>query len=141
VPEPAPPSSAQAPGNIDNPERFIASSDGSCEKWGPLLDQYNSDTATWAGIDANLPASKLSEEQKAITAAVIPIMNKFADDIEKIGRDSANPVVQDFAVYSAQYRRAYASALPTYTSRDSYLDTVSGRAVGTILQACKAVEG
>ena len=68
-------------------------------------------------------------------------MNEFADNVEKLGRSSANPTLQDFAVFAAQYRRAYVDALPTYTPADSYLSAVSAKAASVIYDACKAVGG
>ncbi len=60
----------------------------------------------------DIPADQWTPEQKALNDAVVPIMNKFADDLERLGRSSRNPVLEDFAVLSAQYRRAYVLALP-----------------------------
>ena len=48
---------------------------------------------------------------------------------------------EDFAVFAAQYRRAYADALPTYTSADYYLAQNVRSGESTIYEACKAVGG
>ena len=68
-------------------------------------------------------------------------MNEFADNVEKLGRSSANPTLQDFAVFAAQYRRAYVDALPTYTPADSICLAVSVNTTTVIYDACKAVGG
>ena len=66
-------------------------------------------------------------------------MNTFADDVERLGRSSGNPVLEDFAVLAAQYRRAYVLALSSYTSVDNYLANASTNLVKSVYSACKAV--
>jgi hypothetical protein len=48
-------------------------------------------------------------------------MTARADELEQFARRSDNPVLQDFAVLSAQYFRAFVVALPTYTGNDSFV--------------------
>ena len=45
-------------------------------------------------------------------------MDGFADKLEALGDRSGNPTMQDFAMLSAQYRRAYVRSLPSYTPAD-----------------------
>ena len=68
-----------------------------------------------------------------------PVMTTFADDLERLGRRSGNRVIEDFAVLSAQYRRAYVQALSTYTPADNYLANAATYLAKTVEQACMAV--
>jgi hypothetical protein len=67
-------------------------------------------------------------------------MNTLADDIERLGLQSSNATLQDFAIFAAQYRRAYATALPSYTTADSYLGAASAGITSAIADACRASE-
>lgn len=118
--------------------RFMTSEDSICPEWEKLLNQYEDDVQPWLAIDSAIPASNWTPEQRAAIDATIPIMNRHADRLEDLGRGSDNPVLQDLAVFSSQYRRAYADALPTYTSADGYLDSTAHRTTSIIYEACKA---
>ncbi|WP_458318710.1 hypothetical protein [Mycolicibacterium brisbanense] len=141
--QPAPPSVLAELGDPNDPVSFMKSADSTCGEWDSILNNFIADptVAEWQRIDANMPVSALSADQRAVNEAVAPIMTKFADDIERLGRSSTNPTVQDLAVLSAQYRRAYVAALPSYTAADSWLDGTAGRSTNVILRACKAVGG
>jgi hypothetical protein len=130
-------------GDPANPVSFMKTPDSTCSDWDRLLNQFIADPAVieWQKIDAGMPASGLSTEQRAVNEAVVPVMTKLADDVERLGRSSSNPTIQDFAVMSAQYRRAYVSSLPSYTPADSWLDGTAGRSTNVILRACKAAGG
>ncbi|WP_253867750.1 hypothetical protein [Mycobacterium sp. GA-1285] len=138
----APPQPSQI-AHVTNPataERFLESTDPICSPWYRLVDRVDADTKRWQEIDPSLSASEWSPEQRAIAEKTIPVMMRFADDIQELGIESKNPVIQDLATLVAQYRSAYAAALPTYTKADSYLSSTSARAAAIVYQACKAVE-
>jgi hypothetical protein len=138
---PVPESPAEPARLIDpsNPNRFLETDDPICAELRNVLDRYIADTTAWQAIDANIPASAWNTDQRSIVDAVIPVMSRNADDLEELGRKSGNPTLQDFAMFAAQYRRAYVAALPTYTAADSYLSRASNRASATIGEACEAV--
>lgn len=122
-----------------SPARFLEEQDPVCSEWGELLEQFDASTGSWQTLDTALPASSWTPEQRAIVEDVIPEMLRFADRAEELGNGTPNPVLQDFAFLAAQYRRAYAAALPTYTPADSWLTSASASAASTIFNACKAV--
>ncbi|WP_238949099.1 hypothetical protein [Mycobacterium sp. IDR2000157661] len=122
-----------------SPQRFLISSDPACREWDRLLNKFQADTEAWQALDPTVTASEWTPEQRAIVDAVIPTMRTFADSIEEVGRQSNNPIFQDFAVLAAQYRRAYAQALPTYTSADSFLARAANRTSAVIFDACNTV--
>jgi hypothetical protein len=122
-------------------ERFIKSPDSSCGDWNKLIEDFKSATTGWHDVDSALPATSWNAEQKSAVEAAIPVMQNSAQAIEDLGRRSKNSTLQDFAVLAAQYRRAYADALPTYVPADSYLFSTSANAAFTISAACKAAGG
>jgi hypothetical protein len=134
----APPSQLAPPGNLENPQRFMEQPDSGCAEWTTLMDRYFDDTTDWQAISQDIPAAQWTPEQRAIIEKVVPVMTTFADDMEKLARRSENPAIQDFGVLGAEYERAYAQALPTYTAADSYLVTAAIILAKTIEQACKA---
>ncbi|KUI44681.1 hypothetical protein AU198_14130 [Mycobacterium sp. GA-1199] len=140
IAQPSQPSEVAPVTNPASAERFLESTDPICSRWYRLVDRVDSDTKQWQDVDPALPASEWSSEQRAITENAIPVMQRFADDIEELGLESENPLIQDLATFVAQYRRAYAAALPTYTKADSYLSSTSARAAAIVYQACKAAE-
>ncbi|BBY94737.1 hypothetical protein MGALJ_44060 [Mycobacterium gallinarum] len=138
IPSPSPPSAVAPLSDPADPRRFMESPDPGCPEWDRLTDKFESETKAWQAIDSAISASDWTPEQRAVMDAVIPVMNSQADALEELALSSSNPVIQDFATLAAQYRRAYAQALPTYVSADAYLQSTSGRLTSLIYQACKA---
>ncbi|WP_234792118.1 hypothetical protein [Mycolicibacterium brisbanense] len=139
VPDVAPPASMAKPGDPSDPKRFMTSPENDCAKWKSLFDNFNEDTKSWGDLDPNISATEWTPEQRATVDSVIPIMKKYADDVESLGRSSQNSTIVDFAVFSAQYWRAYVSALPSYARSDLYLTQVASRPPAIIVQACQAL--
>ncbi|WP_107529043.1 hypothetical protein [Mycolicibacterium tusciae] len=138
VDAPPPPAEVEPLSDPSDPSRFLAQGDPTCAEWTQLLERYVDEMRPWQAIDSAIPASNWTVEQRAVIDETIPLMKKYADDIDELGRSSDNPVIQDLAVFSSQYRRAYAAALPTYTSADGWLDSTAHRTTSTIYEACKA---
>jgi hypothetical protein len=65
-------------------------------------------------------------------------MSNHADELERLGRQSDNPTLEDIAVLAAQYQRAYVAALPNYTSADNFLSETATLLAKAIDWACKA---
>lgn len=139
VPPAAPPADFAPVGNPANPEPFLTTSNAACGDWKSALDQFGSETSAWQQMDPNIPAIYWNREQKAINYKVASIMNSYAGKLEQLGRQSDNAVWQDFANLSAQYRRAFVVALPTYTASDNHLANAANYLSTTILGACAAV--
>ncbi|WP_131814972.1 hypothetical protein [Mycolicibacterium porcinum] len=137
VAEPAAPTSVAQPSGT--PEKFVdSSSDSVCKDWLSLIEQFDKDTAQWVTVDANISASEWTPEQKSIYEAVVPVMRTQADSMEKLGRSSNNPILEDFAVLSSQYMRAYVVAIPHYTASDNFLSDSSRFLTSTIVWACRS---
>lgn len=139
VPAASPPSEFASVSDPIDPQRFLDTTDPICTDWIRLVDRFDAETRAWQELDPNIAASNWAPEQQTVVNAVIPVMTQYADEIEDLGRRSANPSIEDFAVLSAQYRRAYAAGLPTYTSSDFYLVEAAARLTSTVYAACNAV--
>jgi hypothetical protein len=137
---PAPPAPAQVapPGDPADPQRFLASPNSVCPEWIAASTQLQSDTAAWAAIHSAIPASQWTPEQRAVNDAVAPVMGAFADKLQALGDRSDNPLLQDFATLSAQYRRAYVQSLPSYIPSDNYLSSAAIMLSGVVEAGCRA---
>jgi hypothetical protein len=139
VPPAAPPADFAPVGNLANPEPFLTTQNPACGDWKSALDQFGRETTAWQQMDPNIPAIYWNREQKAVNYKVASIMNAYAGKLEQLGRQSDNAVWQDFANLSAQYRRAFVVALPTYTPSDNHLANAANYLSTAILGACAAV--
>jgi hypothetical protein len=137
--DPAPPSELSQLGDPSAPVKFLDTPNFICSEWASTISKYDDDTAAWVKIDAKIPATQWTPEQKAINDAVASVMTSNADDLDRMGRKSGNPIVEDIAVLAGQYQRAIAMALPTYTSPDGFLSQSAIFLVKTINLACEAV--
>lgn len=138
VAQAAPPTVVAQVGSPNDSQRFLDSADPVCKDWLSMVDTFSSDTNAWRSIDPNVSAAQFNQDQLAINASVRPIMQSFATQAQMLGRKSGNGVFEDIATLSAQYWRAYASALPTYTPADNYLQVAAGSAAGAVSGACRA---
>jgi hypothetical protein len=136
---PAPPTQTSSPVDPAKPQRFLTANNSICPDWKAAAADYDAASAEWQKTDPNTPASQWSPEQKALNDAVGPVMSSFADKKEQLGRRSGNPTLEDFAVLSAEYNRAYVQALPTYVRADGYLNDTASYSSGVIATACEAV--
>ena len=138
----APPSPTEIapPTDPSSPQEFLAAGDATCSEWIERLTRFDNDTPAWQALDPAIAASDWNADQRNTVDAVIPVMNTMADDMEQLGVEVNNPTLQDFAILAAQYRRAYASALPSYSTADSYLGAASAGITSAIADACRASE-
>jgi hypothetical protein len=137
--EPGPTPSIFAPlQNPEEPTQFLANGDSVCSDWIELLEKYDAETEDWQAIDSAISSSDWTPEQRTTIDKTIPKFIALADSLEDLGRKTSNAWVQDFAFVAAQYRRAYAEALPTYTAADSWLASTAGSVGSTVYNACQA---
>jgi hypothetical protein len=141
VPHAAPPAKVSPVANVANPKPYITTANPVCAQWKAALDQFGAQTSAWQSIDPSIPAILWTDEQKAANYAAAQVMNTFAGNLEQLGRNSGNLVWQDFAGLSAQYRRAFALAVPTYMATDNHLANAANYLATTALGACAVIEG
>lgn len=109
-----------------------------CAEWKSLTSKFDDDTESWRLIDKNIPAKEWTPEQKALNDAVVPIMLTNADEMQRLGRQSGNPALEDVATLGAQYRRAFAHTIPAYKPADGYLLLTATGLTLLVNAACKA---
>jgi hypothetical protein len=138
ISDPAPPSKVASVGDPLTSATFLDSANSVCPEWASTVANYDDNIRDWLTVDAKIPANQWTPEEKAINDAVAPFMSSNADELERLGRQSGNPTLEDIAILAAQYRRAYVAALPTYTSPDGFLAQSASYLVKTVEWACKA---
>jgi hypothetical protein len=138
VAEPPVPSKIESPGDPTAPQRFVVEDNSVCSEWSSTVLKFSDDTAAWRAIDPNIPSTDWTPDQKAINDAVAPVMSSNADKLESLGRQSGNPVLEDFAVLAAQYRRGFVAAIPAFSSADNFMAESAAFLVKTVDWACKA---
>ncbi|TQK31512.1 hypothetical protein FBY28_4549 [Arthrobacter sp. SLBN-53] len=142
VKQAAPPSIPSEPLATENPAIFMDSEANSeCDEWKDRLDQFDVDAASWFSLDANIPASEWTPEQRSSMEHIASVMSKYAEDLERIGKDSGDAIFDDFANLAGQYWRAFAEAIPSYTTDDSYLSSAASQAGFILYNACAYSDG
>jgi hypothetical protein len=139
VPSAPPPSQIASPQDPPGSKPFVTSNDdSSCTSWVQDEQRFVAATADWSKLDAAVPASDWTPEQRATQQAVLPILSAESDSMESAGRKSSNPILEDFAVAGAVYLRAYLEAGDTYVKADGWLSNVAFRLNNAISSACQA---
>ena len=124
----------------DTAVRLLTSASPVCREIFELVRNLSDATANWRTIDPSIPAANWTPEQKLANDNIVPVMNQFADEISALGDRSNNSTFKDLSIFAAQYRKAFASAIPSYLPADNYLNDVANGAAGVMDEACQAVE-
>ena len=124
-----------------DPQRFITARDATCDEWVRRLDKFDADTTQWADADPSVPASQWTPERQALEQSVQPLLTAYANDTESAGRQSGNPVLEDFAFSAALYLRAYLTVGDNYKVADGWLSSVGFKFANLVSGACLAVAG
>ncbi|WP_233213678.1 hypothetical protein [Mycobacterium hubeiense] len=136
---PAPSDPTQSAPAVDEPKRFLEGSNSICGDWMAASSKYSDDTDAWQSIDAAIPATDWKPEQRSVYDAVGPVMTDHANDMERLGIASGNPILEDIATLAAQYTRAYVIAIPKYTQNDNFMSQSARYLASTVYWACKTV--
>lgn len=92
-----------------------------CSEWASTTKRYMARREDWVATDPNIPAAQWSSQQRALTAAVIPIMEDEAADLKNLADRAAAPELRVLLQLSAEYQAAFAEKLPTYVPADHAL--------------------
>jgi hypothetical protein len=136
-----PPSQVTPPGDPSDPQPFITKPDSTCVAWVQREDKFITDLNDWIKLDPNVAGSQWTPEQRATQEAAALIFMSYASDIEAAGRHSDNPVLEDVAVLSSLYFRAYVAAGTNYVVADNYLAEAGSRLSNLISAACQSAAG
>lgn len=123
----------------DNPSRYLTESLSVCSEWLSATKQLDDATAEWFATDPNIPVTEWTPEITAVYERAAPVMQASADELQNLGAQSLNPVFDDFAALSTQYRRAFVQSFPTYAPADTYLANTAAELSATNTHACQAV--
>ena len=136
----AAPDDVSAPLNVAEPTIFVDSSNASaCRDWTSAsnrFDEYSS--ISWHSVDQNVPASKWNQDQRSTMTTAAARISQFADELADLQARTENKVLADFAELAVQYWRAFAIAIPSYTTPDSYLSGAAAYSTCLIVNACAA---
>jgi hypothetical protein len=134
------PSAPLAPTNTTDPGRFLTAIDPVCSQVLQRQSTFSHDTAAWGNMIFTVPGNQWTPQQSAVEQAAVPVFKTYADDLEKLGRKSSNPLVQDFSAMAAQYYRAYASSIgPDYAGQaDNFLVAAAFGFDNTVADGCTA---
>ncbi|MCP3811746.1 hypothetical protein NLX62_05305 [Mycobacteriaceae bacterium Msp059] len=138
VAEPAPPSHVEPISDSGSSERFLMKPNRVCSEWASAVTKFDNQTRAWQALDPKIAAADWSAEQKSTIEKTKPVMSANADNLERLGRESGNPAMEDFAVLAAQYQRGYLKAVPSYTSADNSLWQAVASLVKSVASACNA---
>uniref|UniRef100_UPI001D001AF3 hypothetical protein n=1 Tax=Mycolicibacterium baixiangningiae TaxID=2761578 RepID=UPI001D001AF3 len=138
VSAPEPPEDPSRPATTAQSELFLAEANDICPEWDRSAVDFDRAIASWRSTDPRVPATDWTPDQRAVNEAVAPVMERNADKAEQLGRDSNNPVLEDFATLSAQYRRAFVAAIPAYSQNDNFVAEAASDLGRSITFACRA---
>ena len=118
----------------------IITDDPSCAAWLPITNTL-SDTSRngWVQRDPSIPASSWSEEQRSQYEQVGQAMRAAADQTEPLTKLATHRVMRELYEQFIAYARAYADAIPTYTSPDDPLVRAASTATNVITRICQAI--
>lgn len=132
------PTKLASPDDSNSPEKLMEEPSPICSDWVSLVSNFDVDTKSWREVNKAIPAEDWTPDQKAIHDAVGPIMLASADEMERLGRQSGDPRIEDLTVLAAQYRRGFVMAIPDYKSADIYLELSTTNIARLVTAACKA---
>ncbi|WNG87840.1 hypothetical protein C6A87_000670 [Mycobacterium sp. ITM-2016-00317] len=135
----SPPLSVEAPQDPAHPSRYLTAPLSVCSAWISATEAFDSETAEWLESDPNIPSYQWSPEQRAIWQRLPLPMGASAGEMQNLGVQSLNATFGDFASLSAQYRRAFVQAIPSYVPADGYLANAAAELVAVNGHACRAV--
>ncbi len=137
----SPPTRVAAPESPLRPQRFITTSDVACSGWVEREREFIAQTSAWSQLEPSIEGSQWTPEQRSVQLAVLPIISTMANDMEKVGEESGNPVFEDFALLGAQYFRSYVTSGEGYRGADSWLSYTGSRLNNAVAAACQATGG
>ncbi|WP_156448518.1 hypothetical protein [Mycobacterium sp. NAZ190054] len=139
IARPLAPISVAAINDPANPTRFMNVPSPVCDDWSEASRRFDANIDQWArAVDPNAPASQWPLELQSLAARAALVLQENASEVANMGATSQNPTLSDFASLAAQYQRAYAQAIPSYTPADNYLNSAAADLVVAINQACRA---
>jgi hypothetical protein len=95
-------------------------------------------TDEWVQRDPSIPAGMWSSDLRAQYQSVAQALRTAADATVPLARQTPHRVVREIYAQFIAYSRAYAEAIPTYTSADNELLLAANSASQAIMSICDA---
>lgn len=131
------PTDVAQPDQMGEPTKLLVESNSICGDWDSLTARFDHDAEQWNDSDKSIPAKNWSPEQKSVNEAFARVLSENADEVERLGRTSGNPRLEDLAVLEAQYRRGLSISLTNYSPNDLYLALSGINLSRLIFWACR----
>lgn len=138
LPNPQPPSKVDGVSAAVVLARMQPSPNPICPDWETSVQKFSDDTADWVKFDPAVPAANWTAEQREIAERLLPVMSANADEVERLGRASNNPTIEDIAVLAAQYFRAFAAVAANYEPADIQLVNTASDLTKVVRLTCTA---
>ncbi len=128
-------SSVPDPGDLTP---FIVGEDPACGNFVKMIDRQNSQLRGWAAADSTIPAAQWTPSQRALNNAAREVISRDAKDVRTIAESAESSIMTDVLVARAEYMRAFADVIPTYSADEALLLTTVTSLGGGLSAACKA---
>lgn len=110
-----------------------------CSEWAAITKGYMARREEWVATDPNLPASQWSSQQRALTAAVIPMMREESAELKALAERATAPELRMLLQLSAEYQGAFADRLSAYVPADHDLWAAAIRFADAADSFCSAL--
>jgi hypothetical protein len=118
----------------------IITSDPTCDSWSAVGNAlFTAEGNGWDKRDPSVPASDWTPEQRAQFESVGNTMRTTADQAVELAKRTPHRVMRELYAQFIAYGRAYADALPSYTSEDEFLARTNVAASSSLTAVCSAI--
>lgn len=118
-----------------------ATPDPVCAEWAPVANSLAARQKDW-GTKTNpkVPGSEWSEQQKSLTAKVIPVMQESVEEMRRLADKAVDPFLASLMQAQAAYEEAFMQTLgPSYQPDDHALWQATINLSGAVLSECTTV--
>jgi len=126
-------------GDPANPQRFFTAPSSVCAPVKARAQLMDGELGAWMKTNSN--SDNRSDADKILWVAAGRVLSATADEYERLGRSSGDPVTEDFLVLASQYYRAFVNAMPTSKRADDMLYESARYAQLSVNAACDTVPG
>jgi hypothetical protein len=124
----------------DNNAVQIITNEPTCDAWTPITNNVNAaQTNGWTERDPSIPASSWPLQLRTQYQSVAQALTTAADSAIELAKKTPHRVVREIYLQYAAYSRAYANAVPTYTSGANELVLAANSAAHAITAICYSI--
>ena len=138
VANPQIPKTRSVPPAPDLPPTLLAAPNPICTNWEVSAQKFSDETAEWRALDRQTAAADWTPDERKLNDSAASAMTSNAAVVERLGRQSDNATLEDFATLAGQYLLGFAASVPDYAAADSFLYDGAAQLVRTVNWACRA---